>query len=158
MVFQTTSSVIMAHTLYLNFRSIYSQCSMSPANSPSVIISKLMVEHSIQIKHLSSILDASSTRWLPWADIAYFVGFSYNNSINSSTRVTPFYAYTGYHPRWCLVEPLELPTNPSAQDHLGQLQQIQTQLSNHLREAQLRYQSNADRHRLPSTFQVGDQI
>ena len=70
-------------------------------------------------------------------DILHFVGFSYNNSINSSTRVTPFYAYTGYHPRWCLVEPLELPTNPSAQDHLEWLRQIHAKLSNHLHEAHI---------------------
>ena len=52
-----------------------------------------------------------------WADILHFAEFAYNISIHSSTRVTPFYAYTDYHPRWCVLETPELPTNPSAEDH-----------------------------------------
>ena len=34
-----------------------------------------------------------------WPDILHFAEFAYNNSIYSSIRVTPFYAYTCYHPR-----------------------------------------------------------
>ena len=39
-----------------------------------------------------------------WADILHFVEFAYNNSIHSSTRVTPFYAYIGYHLHWLVLE------------------------------------------------------
>ena len=33
-----------------------------------------------------------------WVDILHFTEFAYNNSIHASTKVTPFYAYTGCHP------------------------------------------------------------
>ena len=59
-----------------------------------------------------------------WADILHFVEFAYNNSIHSYTRVTSFYAYIGYHPHWCVLETLEIPTNPSAEDHLERLRRI----------------------------------
>ena len=39
------------HNLYLNFGNISSQCSKSFANSPQVIIHKLMAKQSVQIKH-----------------------------------------------------------------------------------------------------------
>ena len=53
-----------------------------------------------------------------WADILHFAELSYNNSIHLSTRITPFYVYIGYHPRWCLFEAPKLPMNCSAHDHL----------------------------------------
>ena len=71
-----------------------------------------------------------------WADILHFAEFAYNNSIHSSTRVTPFYAYIGYHPRWCVLETPKLPTNPSAEDHLERLRRIQAEISTHLHRAQ----------------------
>ena len=52
-----------------------------------------------------------------WANILHFAEFAYNNSIHFSTRVTPFYAYTDYHPHWCMLETPELPTNPSEENH-----------------------------------------
>ena len=51
-----------------------------------------------------------------WAEILHFAKFSYNNSIHSSTRVTPFYAYTCHHPRSCVLETPKLPTNPSVEN------------------------------------------
>ena len=46
-----------------------------------------------------------------WANILQFSKFGYNNSIYSSTRVKPFYAYIGYHRCWCVLETPKLPTN-----------------------------------------------
>ena len=90
-----------------------------------------------------------------WADILHFAEFAYNNSIHSSTRVTPFYAYTCYHPRWSVLETLELPTNPNAEDHLEQLRRIQVELSTHLHHAQQTQKDYADHHQLPSSFDSG---
>ena len=51
--------------------------------------------------------------------------------------MTPFYAYAGYPPHWCLLETPELPTHSSAQDHLERLHvKIHAELSNHLHQAQ----------------------
>ena len=62
-----------------------------------------------------------------WADILHFAEFSYNNAIHASTKVTPFYAYRGYHPRWCVLETPEVSTNPCAEDRLERLSKIQAE-------------------------------
>ena len=72
--------------------------------------------------------------------------------------VTPFYAYTGYHPRWCVLETLELPTNPRGEDNLERLHKIQADLSTHLHQAQQTHKAYADRHRFPSYFDIGDRV
>ena len=93
-----------------------------------------------------------------WVTVLHFAEFAYNNSVHSSTKVTPFFAYIGYHPRWCLLETPELPTNPTAQDRLNWLQQVQSELSTHLQEAQATHKSNVDRHQLSSPFRLGDRV
>ena len=82
-----------------------------------------------------------------WADILHFAEFAYNNSIHSSTRVTPFYAYTGYHPRWCVLATTELPTNPRAEDHLEWLRKIQADISTHY--------INLNKHRMLMRIIIG---
>ena len=44
-----------------------------------------------------------------WADILHFAEFAYNNSIHASTKVTPFYAYTGCHPSGVNLKPQNCP-------------------------------------------------
>ena len=67
-----------------------------------------------------------------WAYILHFAEFAYNNSVDSSTKVTPFYAYMGCHPQWCVLETPDLPANPCAEDRLERLCKIQADLSTHL--------------------------
>jgi hypothetical protein len=93
-----------------------------------------------------------------WAEILHFAEFAYNNAIHSSTRVSPFFAYTGFHPRWSVIDTPELPTNPRAEDHLERLRKIQMDLSTHLRHAQHTQKTYADRHRIPSSFAIGDRV
>ena len=49
-----------------------------------------------------------------WIDILHFVEFAYNNSVQSSTKVTPFFAYTCYHPQWSFLELCLVSMNPNA--------------------------------------------
>ena len=93
-----------------------------------------------------------------WAYILHFAEFSYNNSVHASTKVTPFYAYAGCHPRWCVFETPELPTNPCAEDRLERLHKIQADLSTHLRQAQQTHKVYVDRHRLQSSFNIRDRV
>ena len=93
-----------------------------------------------------------------WADILHFAEFVYNNSIHSSTRVTPFSAYTCYHPGWLVLETPELPKNPNAEDHLEQLQRNSAELSTYLHHAQQTQKDYGDRHRRPSYFDIGDRV
>ena len=78
--------------------------------------------------------------------------------MHSSTKVIPFYAYTGYHSRWYIFEILELPTNPCVEDRLKKLHKIQVDLSTHLQQAQQTHKVYANRHRLPSSFNIGDWV
>ena len=52
----------------------------------------------------------------------------------------------------------ELPTNPNAEDHLEWLRRIQAELSTHLHHTQKTQKDYADRHRLPSYFDIGDRV
>jgi hypothetical protein len=69
-----------------------------------------------------------------------------------------FYAYTGCHPRWCIIETPKLPINPGTEDRLERLHQIQADLSIHLQQAQQTHKVYADLHRLLSGFKIGDRV
>ena len=111
---------------------------MSGAISPLTIIPKQMDKHNVPIETLEQYLRCFlSYQQDDWADILHFAEFVYNNSIHSSIRVTPFYDYSGYHPRWSVLETTKLPTNPNAEDHLEQLRRIQVELSTHLQHRRI---------------------
>ena len=93
-----------------------------------------------------------------WADILHFVEFAYNNSVHSSSKVTPFFAYTGHHPRWNFLELSDVPTNPAAEDRVSHICHIQEEVFTHLEHAQASHKIVADRHRLPHKFQKGDLV
>ena len=57
-----------------------------------------------------------------------------------------------------MLETPELATNPRLEDHLERLRKIQVDLSTHLHEAQQTQKAYADRHRLPSCFDIGKRV
>ena len=69
-----------------------------------------------------------------WVDFLHFTEFAYNNTVHSSTGYTPFFANTGYHPRWTIIESLEISKNPTVEERLRQLQEVHVALSYHLHE------------------------
>jgi hypothetical protein len=80
--------------------------------------------------------------------------FAYINSIHSSIRYSPFFANTGYHPRWMMLEHSDISNNPTVHERLLQLKDIQAKLSDHLHHTQASYKKAADRHRLDSGSKV----
>jgi transposase InsO family protein len=93
-----------------------------------------------------------------WASILHFAEFAYNNSVHSSTTVTPFFAYCGQHPRWTFLELPPSPGNPHAEERLSRIRQIHHEVSTHLQTALASHQKSANRHRLPHTFRIGDRV
>ena len=164
MASQIVSSATVDLNSSRNSRSISSKCSRSLVTSPPTITLKQTNKHNDeQAERTNQTLEQYLQCFLSyqqdnWADSLHFAEFSYNNSIHSSTRVTPFYAYRGYHPRWCVFETPELPTNPCAEDRFERLHKIHVDLSTHLQQAQQTHKDYADRHQLPSNFNIGDRV
>ena len=96
-----------------------------------------------------------------WVDFLHMAEFAYNNSIHSSTGFTPFFANTGYHPRWMMLEYPKVSNNPAVKDRLEQLKEVQANISDNLLHTQAKYKKVTDKHRLDFTlenpkFKVGD--
>jgi hypothetical protein len=95
-----------------------------------------------------------------WYDLLSYAEFVYNNTQNASTKLTPFFANKGYHPRYLL--PVSAPAesvNPTAERLVEQFRQLHGVLRDNLQHAQTQYKTYHDRHAKPAPqFQVGDQV
>ena len=70
--------------------------------------------HKSNTRTISLVFHQLSIGWL--GGLFTLVEFSYNNLIHSSTGYTPFFANIGYHPRWIMIEHLEILKNPIVED------------------------------------------
>ena len=75
--------------------------------------------------------------------------FCYNNTINSSTNMTPFFANSGHHPLFGSLI-FRDSTVPAAEERVQQLQTILNDLQANLKEAQAAYTIQANKSRLPT--------
>ena len=95
-----------------------------------------------------------------WADLLPLAEFAYNNAQNASTKMSPFYANYGYHPRYTVkVNNSALQMNPASAAYAKKLKEIHDQARANLQEAQLYQKRYYDQHtkEIPS-FQVGDSV
>ena len=81
-----------------------------------------------------------------WIDLLPLAEFAYNNTIQDSTKQTPFFANYGYHPRFDQLQ-LSTSKNPAAEDLATRLLEIQKDIKIKLLEAQERQKRNADKSR-----------
>ena len=94
-----------------------------------------------------------------WYQLLPLAEFVYNNSQNTSTRVSPFFANYGYHPRCSVTVAIPEHTNPAAEALVNKLQAIQAELKGNLQQAQERYEEQHDRHTRPApVITVGDKV
>jgi hypothetical protein len=84
-----------------------------------------------------------------WVQLLPLAEFVYNNTQSASTRVFPFFANYGYHPR-CTVTVATSSANPSAEDFADKLKAVHKELALQLKVAQGRYKSQFDRHATPT--------
>ena len=77
-----------------------------------------------------------------WSNHLPMAELCYNNSLQATTKQTPFFAHQGYHPRFSVRVPRAAVSSPLAKDRLQELKRIQEDLQFHIKSAQ----ENQERH------------
>ncbi len=92
-----------------------------------------------------------------WAILLPMAEFAYNNTMNTMTGVSPFFANKGYHPEFT-VDPQVETSSAEAEAFMVDLEWIQAELKENIAQAQERYWKNADKHRAEAPeLNIGDQ-
>ena len=81
-----------------------------------------------------------------WCALLPLAEFACNNTVNASTKLTPFFALTASHPRFELLSPPESIV-PAAEDRVKELQSIHAELKGNLEKAAADSKKFADEHR-----------
>src|SRR5258707_1124468 len=92
-----------------------------------------------------------------WATLLPMAKFAYNNAMNVTTGVSPFFANKGYHLEFTADPQVETPL-AEAQAFVADLECVQVELKENIAQAQERYRKNADKHRTEAPeLKIGDQ-
>lgn len=93
-----------------------------------------------------------------WVDYLALAEFCFNNTINSSTQQTPFFANLGYHPDFD-IKITERTTNPSSTKLADRLDTILSELRAELSHSNQYISNFYNRHHLPAPeFKIGDYV
>lgn len=86
-----------------------------------------------------------------WVNHLALAEFTHNNAPSATTRVTPFFANYGYHPRFQILQrPDSAPPLPlELQDFQERMEKLNSFLRSELRLAQDAYSEQANKHRIP---------
>src|SRR5260221_6973978 len=82
-----------------------------------------------------------------WATLLPMAEFTYNNAMNVTTGVSPFFANKGYHPESTVDLQVKI-SLAEAQAFMVDLEHIQAELKENIAQAQERYRKNVDKHRV----------
>lgn len=103
-------------------------------------------------QYLRCYVSYSQDDWVNYLPIAEF---SYNNTMSTSTKTSPFFANHGFHPRMeYFIDPDS--NVPAVSNHVQILNELQPVLKDELQRAQIRMKMNADKSRMDHPFKVGD--
>src|SRR5258705_7109411 len=92
-----------------------------------------------------------------WATLLPMAEFTYNNTMNVTTGVSPFFANKGYHLEFT-ADPQVKTSSAKAQAFMVDLECIQVELKENIAQAQERYQKNVDKHRMEAPeLKIGNQ-
>ena len=135
------------------FTALGSKLNMSTAHHPQTD-GQTEVTHRTIEQILRAYVSPQQDDWSAWLPVAEF---AYNNSISAATRQTPFYANFGYHPTAppSLLNP---PADPDAARYLEALRDVQLTITRELELAKAQATEQANRHRRPLTFNIGDRV
>src|SRR5258707_8118541 len=81
-----------------------------------------------------------------WVTLLLMAKFAYNNAMNTTTGVSPFFTNKGYHPEFT-VDPHANTLSAEVQTFMVDLEHTQAELKENIAEAQERYRKNVDKHR-----------
>ena len=112
-----------------------------------------MVKQNEQIKLWNNTFEYIQDKW---ESLLYHAEFAYNNSVHSSTKLSPFMINYGYNPRFDIVSSVS--ANPSVTATIVKLRDIQSHVKENLAAAQLRYKYHADKRRIDINLHVGDKV
>jgi len=108
-------------------------------------------------QYLRAYVDYQQDDWVTMLPIAEF---TYNNSVHSSTGVSPFYALYGYHPEltWDVDDDMKKGEAPAARERAIQINRVREQLLKRLENAIAYQKSYYDKHHKPKSYNVGDKV
>jgi hypothetical protein len=91
-----------------------------------------------------------------WHTLLPIAEFCYNNTLSSTTGVSPFFANKGYNPAFTVHSEYEL-ASLKAQELVTNLWELYSKLWINIQESQERYQQSTDKNQIsPPEFKVGD--
>src|SRR5260370_20430062 len=106
-------------------------------------------------QYLQAYMNYQQDNWAPLLPLAEF---AYNNTVSTTTGISPFFTNKGYHPR-LLMNLLAPSSSSESQRYMADLDQLHSQLKVSIAEAQECYQKAVDRQRIPSpAFRIGDHV
>src|SRR5260221_10871865 len=115
-----------------------------------------------QMEHANQVLEQylqvyTNYQQDDWVTLLPMAKFTYNNAMNMTTGVSPFFANKGYHPEF--TADLQVKTSSAeAQAFVVDLECVQVELKENIAQAQERYQKNVDKHRMEAPeLKIGDQ-
>ena len=107
----------------------------------------------VYLRHYVNYHQDDWVKYIPLAE------FCFNNSPNSSTGITPFFATFGHHPRMDFRPESESPTNRETPDFVTQMSKIVQNCSEQIALAQAYQADYANEKRLPAPrYQPGDLV
>ena len=95
-----------------------------------------------------------------WFELLALAEFAYNNAFQESTKMSPFFANYGFHPRF-LVEsrtPAPSHTAPAAEDFESYLHEVHDHLVQNVKHSQNLQAKYCDSKHKPVEFQPGDMV
>ena len=123
-------------------------------------------ENSNQImeQYLRAYTNWLQTDWAEWLPAAEFAA---NNHVSETTKVTPFYAAYGFHPRWGVEPPSPLPPTvarakleaDSADKFAQRMEELHEHLKTQMTYAQGCYEQAVAKTRSPAPrYSIGDKV
>jgi hypothetical protein len=115
-------------------------------------------------QYLRAFVKFTQDDWVDWLPLAEF---AQNNQMSETTGVSPFFANYGFHPRLGIEPPAPIPPMPElakkeylrADQIANRFERILTQLKALSRQAQERYEENAnDRRDEGPEYKIGDKV